>query len=124
MASFPAIVPIQKNIRTVTLPVDCAAPLIETNQSPAVRDMVVMSCEVTVVVIVTADPGATVDETYSPTDPAAAALFVVVPITPDVVLNVTEGSVAAPAERVELNAAVVPATGDDPYAKMFAGVML
>jgi len=95
-------------MRVVTLPVDCAAPLIETNQSPAVSDIVVMSCEVAVVVIVTAEPGAMVDETYSPTDPVAAASLVVLPITPDVVLNVIEGTVAA----------------DAPYDNMFAGVML
>lgn len=44
----------------------------------------------------TADPDAITDEISSPTDPAAAASFVVVPIIPDVELNPKLVALAAP----------------------------
>jgi hypothetical protein len=50
----------------------------------------------------------TVLNTVAVAGPTIAAPSVVAPVTPSVVLNVPD----------------VPATGDVPYAKMFAGVML
>jgi hypothetical protein len=59
----------------------------KTSQSPAVKEMLVIVFPVNAVAAVvsdTADPTATDDETTSPTLPALALLFVVVPTIPAV----------------------------------------
>lgn len=61
----------------------------ETSQSPAVRDMDVIFVSVAVVKAI-GDACATLAEMYSPTLPALALLFVVVPMMPSVCEVVSE----------------------------------
>ena len=78
----------------VTLVVACVSNVSaqSTSQSPAVSEILVSSALVEVVNVIL-EAGTISDTLYSPTLPSAALLFVVVPITPDVVLNVMLGMV-------------------------------
>lgn len=81
----------------ITVPAPATVPIkVSTSQSPAVREIeVIVFAEGEV--IETAEPLATEADTYSPTTPEDASLFVGVPITPLVVgLNVMLVAVAAP----------------------------
>lgn len=77
----------------------------DISQSPAVKgnEIIVFDIEVT---MLTAEPINIINSTYSPTLPAGALLFVVVPIIPEVVLNVRLDAVGLP------NVGVPVKTGD------------
>jgi hypothetical protein len=80
----------------------------QTSQSPAVKEIEVISAD-TVEVNETAAPTSTVLDISSPTLPAAASLFVVVPMMPEVLLNVMLVALAAPRVGVTKVGDVEPA---------------
>jgi hypothetical protein len=110
--SVALVVPIADATLTVTVePAGLVMTFPETSQSPAVSEIDVMFA-VTVVVSATAEPAATVEEMYSPTLPACALSFVVVPTIPE-----TEFGVNIPDDDSVVNApaagAVPPIAGGD-----------